>query len=101
MKYITLLCCAGISTAMLVSRMKESAGQHGMEVNITAMPEARFQSYTGVTDVLLLGPQINYLLDTMKELYEPKGIKVAGINGADYGRMNGEKVLTDALALLD
>lgn len=32
---------------------------------------------------------------------KPKGIKVAVIDMMDYGTLNGEKVLKDALALLD
>lgn len=100
MTYITLVCAAGMSTSMLTARMKESAEKQGLEVKIIAMPEASFASYTEPTDILLLGPQVSYLLSTMKKTYEPKGIKVALINMLDYGMMNGEKVLKDALALL-
>lgn len=35
----------------------------------------------------------------MKAEYEPKGIAVADIAPMDYGRMNGEKVLDQALKL--
>ena len=44
-------------------------------------------------------PQIRYLLSKMKAEYEPKGIAVADIAPMDYGRMNGEKVLDQALKL--
>jgi cellobiose PTS system EIIB component len=100
MTHITLVCALGMSTSMLMARMKTSAEQQRLEVKIVAMPEAKFASYTEPTDVLLLGPQIRFLLNTMKKTYEPKGIKVALIDMMDYGKMNGEKVLTDALALL-
>ena len=68
---------------------------------IIAMSESKFEEYEEPTEVLLLGPQIEYLADEMKEQYEPKGIKVAVIDMMDYGTLNGEKVLKDALALLD
>lgn len=101
MRYITLVCAAGMSTSMLMSKMKDSAKKQGIEVTIVAMPESKFDYYTGKTEVLLIGPQVSYILDKMKAAYEPKGMKVATINTMDYGRMNGEKVLKDALALLD
>jgi len=101
MKYITLVCAAGMSTSMLMAKMKKSAESKGIEAKISAMPEQKFKSYKEPTDVLLLGPQVGYLFDEMKAEYAPKGIKVAVIDMMDYGMMNGEKVLKDALALLD
>ena len=37
--------------------------------------------------------------EEIKEEYQPKGIKVAVIHMADYGMMNGKKVLEYALSL--
>ena len=101
MKYITLVCAAGMSTSILMARMQESAAKQGIEAKIIAMSESKFEEYEEPTEVLLLGPQIEYMADEMKEQYEPKGIKVAVIDMMDYGTLNGEKVLKDALALLD
>lgn len=100
MTYITLVCAAGMSTSMLMSKMKASAQNQGIEVQMVAMSESKFPTYTEPTDILLLGPQVSYLLESMKATYEPKGMKVEVINMMDYGMMNGEKVLKDALALL-
>lgn len=101
MRYITLVCAAGMSTSILMARMQESAAKQGIEAKIIAMSESKFEEYEEPTEVLLLGPQIEYMADDMKEQYEPKGIKVAVIDMMDYGTLNGEKVLKDALALLD
>lgn len=101
MKYITLVCAAGMSTSMLMAKMQESAKNQGIEAKIIAMSESKFEEYKEPTDVLLMGPQIAYMEDEIREQYEPKGIKVAVIDMMDYGSMNGEKVLKDALALLD
>jgi PTS system cellobiose-specific IIB component len=86
---------------MLMAKMQKSAKAQGIEANIIAMSEAKFDSYNEPTNVLLLGPQISYLEDDLRKKYEPQGMKVAVINMMDYGTMNGEKVLKDALALLD
>lgn len=101
MKYITLVCSAGMSTSLLMSKMQESAKKQGIEAKIVAMSEEKFEAYTEPTDVLLLGPQIAYMEDDFKELCEPKGIKISIIDMMDYGTMNGEKVLKYALSLLD
>ena len=98
---ITLVCAAGMSTSMLMSKMKTYATKGGFEVEVKAMPEAKFADYKGHTDILLLGPQVSYMIEKMKAAYEPKGIKVAVINMTDYGMMNGEKVLKDSLALMN
>lgn len=101
MIHITLVCAAGMSTSMLMAKMQQSAKSKNIDTTIIAMPEEKFKTYMGQTDVLLIGPQISYLEDDLKEKYEPKGIKVAVIDMVDYGMMNGEKVLTDTLALLN
>lgn len=100
MVYITLICAAGMSTSMLTQKMQKSGKDQGIEVEIVAMPESKFKNYAGKTDILLLGPQVRHFLNEMKEAHEPKGIKVAVIDMVDYGMMNGEKVLRDALTLL-
>ena len=98
---ITLVCAAGMSTSMLMSKMQQSAIQQGIEAKIIAMSEAKFETYEEATDVLLIGPQISYMEDEIRSKYEPKGMKVAVIDMIDYGSMNGEKVLKDALNLLN
>ncbi|AJE52512.1 PTS cellobiose transporter subunit IIB [Paenibacillus jamilae] len=99
MKQITLVCAAGMSTSMLVQKMKKAAQAQNLEVEIRATSESSFKEYADKTDVLLIGPQVGYLEDEFKAKYEPKGIKVSVINIVDYGMMNGEKVLGDALKL--
>ena len=43
MKNIVLCCAAGMSTSMLVQRMKEAAQKKGIEVSIKAVPVAEFK----------------------------------------------------------
>jgi PTS system cellobiose-specific IIB component len=99
MKQITLICAAGMSTSLLVSKMKKAADKMGQEIDIRATAESGFSEFENKTDILLLGPQVGYMAKKLKEKYEPKGMKVAVINSVDYGMMNGEKVLTEALSM--
>lgn len=86
---------------MMMSKMRKSAEKKGIETDIEAMSADHFRKGERKTDILLLGPQVSYLKDEMEKEYGPKGVKVAVISMMDYGMMNGEKVLDDALALLD
>lgn len=100
MVQITLVCVAGMSTSLLVSKMNIAAMKSADMVKIRAVAESNFEKYVDDTDILLLGPQVGFTLKKMKEQYEPKGIKVALIDSGDYASLNGEKVLKDALALI-
>ncbi|NLG93047.1 MAG: PTS sugar transporter subunit IIB [Clostridiales bacterium] len=99
MKRITLVCAAGVTTNLLVSKMNTAAIKLASNVKVRAVPEGDFQKYADDTDILLLGPQVAYTLDKMKAQFEPKGIKVSVIDSAAYAKMDGEKVLKQALAL--
>ncbi|SCG84262.1 PTS system, cellobiose-specific IIB component [Proteiniborus sp. DW1] len=97
---VMLVCSAGMSTSLLVTKMNTAAVKNGIDVTIFAVAEADAKRQFDEVDVVLLGPQVRFLLPKMKELLEPKGIPVDVINGMDYGMMNGEKVLNQALELM-
>ena len=99
MKKITLICGLGMSTSMLLVSMEEAAKSKGIEVEIRAIAEAKFQEYKDHTDILLIGPQIGYLKEKLKAKYGNSGIKIAVIDSVDYGMMNGKKVLLHALSM--
>lgn len=71
-----------------------------MEVDITAVPEVDAKKYTEGTDVVLLAPQVRYLLSKMKKDLEPLGILTAVIESIHYGMMNGEAVMKQAMELI-
>lgn len=101
MKHIMLVCNAGMSTSMLMTKMSKAAAEKGIEVNIWAVPVSEVDSEvkSKSIDALLVGPQVKFMLNEFKENYEPD-IKVDAINMMDYGTMNGEKVLAFALELM-
>jgi len=97
---IRLFCAAGMSTSLLVSKMKAAAKAKGLEVDIEAFPEGQMDKHLDSVDVALLGPQVGYTIAKARKLCEPKGIPVDVIPMVDYGMMNGEKVLDFALKLI-
>lgn len=101
MTKIILCCSAGMSTSLLVTKMQAAAKAQGVEASIQAMSEADVKNHESEMDVLLLGPQVRFLLGKMKGKYEPMGIPVDVIPTVDYGTMNGPKVLALALSLVN
>ncbi len=100
MKKILLVCSAGMSTSLLVSKMQEAAKDKKIECSISATGESELKENIDGTNVILLGPQVRFLLSKIKDMAEPKGIKVEVINAINYGTMNGEMVLKQALDLI-
>ncbi|AIM16744.1 PTS sugar transporter subunit IIB [Neobacillus sp.] len=99
---IILVCSAGMSTSMIVSNMKKVVAQKNMDVYIEAIPSTEAENYmeTNDVDVLLLGPQVRYLENRLKESTNDTGIRVDVINPQHYGTLNGEKILQQALDLI-
>ncbi|MFI3116220.1 MAG: PTS sugar transporter subunit IIB [Clostridia bacterium] len=99
MKKILLICSAGMSTSMLVTKMKVAAETIDTETEIWAVGYADQASNIQKADIILLGPQVRYLKDSIEDaLDEPKPVHV--IDMAAYGAMDGKKVLDFALEKL-
>lgn len=96
---IRLVCSAGMSTSMLVKKMKEAAEKKGFEADIEAVAESQLKNHLESLQVVLIGPQVRYLEGKIKESLEPQGVKVAVIDQMAYGMMQGDKVLKQAMDL--
>ncbi len=101
MKNIVLCCAAGMSTSMLVQRMKDAAQKKGVEVSIKAVPVAEFKDHLNDADIVLLGPQVRYEQSKLQAQAAPLGKKVEVIDMMDYGMMKGEAVLEKALKAME
>ena len=99
MKKILLLCSAGMSTSMVVKKMKESANTRGISAEINAVGLELFQENLNNYDVFLLGPQVRFKKDDFQKIASTVGKKVEIINQMDYGMLKGEKILDWALTL--
>lgn len=97
---ILLVCSAGMSTSLLVTKMTAAAKAQGIEVKIAAVAEADLQKSMDGVDIILLGPQVRYLLSKIQKLVAANPVPVEVINSIDYGTMNGEKVLNRAIEVI-
>ena len=96
---IMLACSAGMSTSLLVSKMEKAAKEEGIEAKIWAISEVNLQNEIKNCDVLLLGPQVRYILSKAKKMAEPYNIPTEVISMMDYGKCDGQAVLKRALEL--
>ena len=101
-KQIMLVCAAGMSTSLMVNKMLKAAEERGLAATIFAVPVSEAEDYLSEkkVDVLLLGPQVRYLLEDLQEKLASKGIPVDVIPMTDYGMMKGDKVLDLAESLM-
>lgn len=98
MKKILLVCNAGMSTSMLVAKMKKAAEAKGVDVSIEAKSLSEAKAEISEVDIVLLGPQIRYELNNVKKI--AGSVPVEAIDMRDYGMMNGEKVLAHAMEVM-
>ncbi|MDO6994226.1 PTS sugar transporter subunit IIB [Brachyspira innocens] len=99
MTKILLLCSAGMSTSMVVKKMKEAAAKRNIDVEIEAVATARFYELLDSYDVFLLGPQVKFQKAEFQAKAKEKNKPLDVIDFKDYGTMNGDKILDFALNL--
>jgi PTS system cellobiose-specific IIB component len=98
-KKITLFCSAGMSTSLLVNKMKQEAEKQGKDYEIAAYSLNEAPKYAPESDAILLGPQVRFALKKMKDEYPQK--KVECIDMRSYGLMDGKAVLALAEKLMN
>ncbi|MDO4198212.1 MAG: PTS sugar transporter subunit IIB [Erysipelotrichaceae bacterium] len=98
MRKIILLCNMGLSTSALMKKMRSAAEAEGYECTVDAYPISEAVTEASDADCILIGPQVSYQINKVKEMLPGKPVEA--INMADYGMMNGAKVLAQAKKLI-
>jgi PTS system cellobiose-specific IIB component len=88
-----------MSTSILVKKMQEAAQKKSMDAKIWAAPASQLHDFINEVDVILLGPQVRYLLSDIQKQAEPYGVPVDTVNPMHYGTVNGEAVIEHVLTL--
>lgn len=91
MRKICLFCAAGMSTSLLVTRMKEYAKSIDYDCDVMAYPISEVKVHGANADVILLGPQVRFELDNVKKQLPDKIVEA--IDMRVYGMMDGAKVI--------
>lgn len=98
MKNIVLLCSAGMSTSMLVKKMREAAAEQGFECHIEAYGISEASAVVPDAHCVLLGPQVRFHLQKIQTNHPT--VPMGSIDMSAYGLMDGKKVLKQAKALM-
>ena len=93
MKKIVLLCAGGMSTSILVAKMKEYANSVNFDCSIEAYAVETIQTTGKNADVILLGPQVGHKL---KDLQAQVACPMVVIDMMAYGMMDGKATLLQA-----
>lgn len=93
---VTLFCANGFTSAMIRNKIREAAKKHGLEYEVEAYPYAELVEQGGISDVILLGPQIRYNLKHVEEQYPDKPVILLDMQ--TWGSMDGEKVVSQIQA---
>ena len=98
---IMLVCENGASTGMVVKRMKEAAAIKKIDAEIAAYPYTQMESFVEEADVILLGPQLAFKKDITLKTFSKHAQKIDVIKAVDFGMMKGEKILEDAITIIN
>lgn len=94
---ILLICACGMSTSLLVNRMKEVGTK---EDRIDAMPVDKLEANVKNYQVVLVGPQIRYKFNDIKKICDINHVACGLMDMASYGQMNGKVMYEQAKNLV-
>lgn len=99
MKKILLACNDGMSTSFLTNKMNAYVSEQGLPYEVRAVSETAIDREWEDSDVILLGPQVGYLKDSITErIGGARPVDV--LNPIDYGRVNAKGAVEQAMRLL-
>ena len=93
-----IICCSqGMSSSVLVRKMKEYIKNANLDASVKSSNVSRVLSGEIDFDILLLGPQIRAEKKKLQNAFPEKQIDV--IEMVSYGRLDGESVVKKALSI--
>lgn len=88
---IMLVCAGGMSTGILMNKMKKWAKDQGKDLEVKAYGIGEYEQHYTEYQCILLGPQISY---KEKEIKAAVGnMPVSQINSMDYALGNVENIM--------
>ncbi len=98
MKKIVLFCGAGMSSSLLVLKVRKAIREAGYDYICEGYDSSSVINNTADADVVLVAPQVRHMLKKYKELI--KNCPIESMDMTSYGSMNGEKILAQARQLM-
>lgn len=98
---ILLVCAAGMSTSLVVEKMKSALAPEEKDFVIKAEASEDFEEVFSNYNVILLGPQIRFRKKEFEQITKAYRIPIGVIDTMDYGLCRGEKILNQAKELFN
>ncbi|GMO53620.1 MAG: PTS sugar transporter subunit IIB [Termitinemataceae bacterium] len=98
MTNIVLVFATRMTTTLLVQRLKKVAKDNQVDVNIKTVSEADCKNIADDVRIIMIGPQLLYNLDVLKDIYGPRGVKILVIHKEDFESIDAPRILADAMA---
>ncbi|WP_412989552.1 PTS sugar transporter subunit IIB [Pediococcus siamensis] len=86
---ILLVCAGGMSTSILMKKLEKYSDENNLGATIKAVGLAAYEDVYQNFDVILMGPQVSY---RMNEVKENTGLPVDAIPSFDYAVGNSENI---------
>lgn len=89
-----LICCGnGLSSNLLVDRLRKYVDEHKLEHRVASVGINHLKKYINQCDIVLLAPQLSYCHEYASNLGHLYNIPVLNIGREEYGTMNVESIL--------
>ena len=90
---ILLACSAGMSTSLVESKMKTYMEENGISGTVEAHGSESAKAMLNDFDVVMLGPQVSFMLDDFKSLTSKPVVVMAP---SDYAMANAKNIIQQA-----
>ncbi|NCB32936.1 MAG: DUF1819 family protein, partial [Erysipelotrichia bacterium] len=91
---VVLVCYAGMSTSIMVNKMKQYGSGKGIEMDVKAIPLSELKDNLSDVDAVALGPQVGFAEADVDKLLNGQ-IPHMVIDTKEYGRMRGDLVVEE------
>lgn len=99
-KRIMLVCGGGASSGFLAQSMRKAAKKEGLSYEIFAKSETDIDNFKTDIDILLIGPHLRFLENEIQEKLTGLTVKMAVIDNAIYGTLDGKKAIEKVQEML-
>lgn len=95
MKRILVVCGAGASSGFMAKNIRQELKKRNLteEYSFLARSDAELEEYIDEIDMLLLGPHLKYMYESMKQYCQGYRVPVYVIDQKAYGMLDGGAII--------
>ncbi len=96
---LMLMCGAGMSSSLLARKVNEAIERRNLDIESWAISEVEVNQYVGKQDVVLIAPQIRFMMKRLKDVLGNVPLEV--IEFSAYGQMDADKIVDHGLRVYE